>query len=357
MLEAGQLESIYSTKISTPANWDLSYQIIYLPEEGEWVQQGDTVLIFDAKQIERELAGKQKELERLEESLHETRLTNQQTIRDIEISISSLEMQEEIVQDRVEQSRYNSDVEQKDAELELKKTRLNLEKQQESLAAQQILNQNSEGEVLLKMEQIRLEIEQSERMISDMYITAPKNGLIVYATNWGTNEKVRIGDSVQPQQPVLEIPDLENMRVRLGINEVDRPRLAEGIPAELIIEAYPDTVFSGRVSFVSRIVDFDYNISDVKAYNVFVDIHSGQNFRLKPGLSARVMLLKELPDRVWRVPSWCVFQQGDRFWLETVSGSDLNIGLVTMSNGFAFVHGDLRTEMNLRPNQILSVEE
>jgi len=357
MLEAGQLESIHSTVIMTPTNWDLSYQIIYLPEEGTWVQEGDTVVIFDAKQIERELTGKQKELERLQESLQETRLTNQQNIRNLETAIGNLEMQEEIVQNQVEQSRYNSEVEQKSAELELKKTRLNLEKQRESLAAQQILNQNAESEVLLKIKQIRLEIEQSERMISDMYITAPKNGLIVYAINWSTDEKARIGESMRPQSPVLEIPDLENMRVRLGINEVDRPRLAEGIPAELIIEAYPDTVFSGRVSFVSKIVDFDYSISDVKVYNVFVDIHSGQNFRLKPGLSARVTLFEEHPDRLWRVPSWCVFQKGNRFWLETVSGSAYPIDLVTMASGFAFVRGELRADMNLRPNQTLSAEE
>ncbi|MBC8490930.1 MAG: hypothetical protein H8D42_00025, partial [Candidatus Marinimicrobia bacterium] len=110
--EAGELESVNSIVISAPGKWDLSYQIVYLPDEGAMVAEGDTVVIFDTKQVELQLEESIKQLESYEQELQGKELSNMLTIQEIKNSMLSLEIQEEINLNRLEQAKYNSDVEQ-----------------------------------------------------------------------------------------------------------------------------------------------------------------------------------------------------------------------------------------------------
>jgi len=352
--ETGELESQNSIIISAPSDWHLSYQIIYMPDEGVMVSEGDTVIIFDTKQIELDLEGNQKELERLAESLKEMTLQNELTIQELKTSIANSQIQEEITLSLLEQAQYNSETDRKNAELELTKTRLTLVNQGEALEAQYILNKNSENEIRLKMDQVQGKISQNQRMIDDMYIVAPKNGLVVYFVQRNRNaEKVRVGDSVTPQTPILQIPDLDNMRAIIHLNEVDRPYVEEGIPAEVMVEAYPDTVFSGQVSFVSKIVGYESQYNDLKTYNVYVDIHSPANYRLKPGLSVRVRLMTARLDDVYRVSGWCLFREPNGYYVRTVKNDAVRVELVKLADGQAYVRGELTENLLLVANQEL----
>ena len=93
----GELESVNSTGIATPSNWNLQFQIVYLPKEGTFVHEGDTVVIFDTKQVESQLLESQKKLEKYQQELEEVLLRNQQEIKNRKHEIRSLEIQEKIV--------------------------------------------------------------------------------------------------------------------------------------------------------------------------------------------------------------------------------------------------------------------
>jgi len=341
--EAGELESVNSIVISAPGKWDLSYQIVYLPDEGAMVAEGDTVVIFDTKQVELQLDESIKQFESYEQELRGKELSNKLTIQEIKNSMLSLEIQEEINLNRLEQAKYNSDVEQKDAALELEKTRTNIERRCEALQAQYILNRNSENEIKLKIDQTRSKIDLNRKIIREMYITSPKDGLVVYYKQGhrGRNgEKIKLGDTVRPQSPILKIPDPNNMMLIVDLNEVDRAFVTERIPAEIVVEAYPDTVFTGYVSYISNIVDYDYSISNSKCYTVNVKINSNANFRLKPGLSAIATLFIQRLTDSYRIPSWCLFEEDDRYYLISNRSKMYPVDLIMLSHGNAYIKGN-----------------
>ena len=355
--EAGELESVNSTVISAPGKWDLSYQIVYLPEEGAMVAEGDTVVIFDTKQVELRLDESVTLLESFEQELRGKELSNRLTIQEIKNSMLSFEIQEKINQNRLEQAKYNSDVEQKDAALELEKTRKNIERQSEALQAQYILNRNAENEIKLKIDQTRSKIDLNRKIIQDMFITSPKDGLVVYYKQGrrGRNgEKIKLGDTVRPQSPILKIPDPNNMMVIVDLNEVDHAFVSEGIAAEIVVEAYPDTVFKGHVSYISKIVDYDYSISNTKCYIMNVNIDSRENFRLKPGLSAIVTLFIQQLANSYRIPSWCLFEEDNQYYLISNRSKMYPVDLIMLSHGNAYIKGNFTLNQRFIANNQLS---
>ncbi len=358
--EAGELESVNSTVISAPGKWDLSYQIVYLPEEGAMVAEGDTVVIFDAKQVELQLEESIKQLESYEQELRGKELSNKLTIQEMKNSLLSLEIQEEINLNRLEQAKYNSDIEQKDAALELEKTRVNVERQSEALQAQYILNRNAENEIRFKIDQTRSKIDLNRKIIQDMFITSPKDGLVVYYKQGHRGrggEKIKLGDTVRPQSPILKIPDPNNMMVIVDLNEVDRAFVSEGIAAEIVVEAYPDTVFNGHVSYISKIVDYDYSISNTKCYIMNVIIDSRENFRLKPGLSAIVTLFIQRLANSYRIPSWCLFEDDEQYYLISNRSKIYPVDLIMLSHGNAYIKGNFTLNQRFIANNQLNDHE
>ncbi len=348
---SGELGSKNSTNIKTPGNWSLNYKIIYLPDEGSWVEKGDTVVIFDKQEIEKKLEEMSQAYEQLEKSLIEQQLTNEQQISDLENSIRSLKIQKKLVLNNLEQSKYNSESDQKSAELELKKVNLNIEKTIQSLKSTTIVNENSESETKLQIQQYEQRIDEYNDMLKGMYITAPRSGLIVYHRTGrrGKGPKVKIGDSIRPSRVVLKIPDLNNMIAKIDLNEVDISKVKEGQPARIRVLAYPDTCFSGSLSYISKIAD-EQEDSKLRVYPIEIDIDSKKNYRLKPGLTVKVNLTISQQDNSFSIPSWCLFKRNETFFVRTKK-DEIKVDLLTISDGQAFIRAPLDTNMVLIENR------
>jgi multidrug resistance efflux pump len=327
---------------------------VYLPEEGSLVQEGDTAIVFDTKQVESRLDESNKELEKTEAELREVRLSNTQNIAEIQTGIESLQIQKNIILTQLERARYNSALEQKEVELELAKVDLSNIRENQNLESQFVLNRNAENEIQLRIQQIKTTIEMNRRMISDMYITAPKSGLVIYLNQGGgrrrgRGEKTRLGDSVMPRTAILSIPDLGSMRAVIDLNEVDYPYIRVGQRAKIVVEAYPDTVFSGEVVYVSRIVDYDEQVI-IKTYTVEVNIHSKEDFRLKPGLSAQVTIFTDSLTNAFSIPTWCLFNVDGIFCVKDNREEQIPVKVMGWSDGIAYVEGALATDLKLQAN-------
>ncbi len=59
--------------------------------------------------------------------------------------------------------------------------------------------------------------------------------------------EIREGTQVQAGQPVFQVIDLQNMRVKAEVEESDIPRVKKGQPVTIMLDAYPEKRFTGRV--------------------------------------------------------------------------------------------------------------
>lgn len=343
---SGELSSENPTYIKVPGNWNLTYQIVYLPEEGEWVEKGDTVVIFDTKEVDKKLDEVLQNSEQQEKKLIETKLRNQQTISDIENQMKILNIQKKITINKLEQSKYNSVDRQQHADLELKKVEVNIIKIDQSMKSQIILNTNSENELILGIEQSHSRINDYKKILKAMFIVAPKAGIIVYHKT-GT-VKVKIGDTIRPRRTVLQIPDLNNMLVKIDLNEVDLSKIKLNQKANFEVLAYPDSVFSGKVIFISKIADENKD-SNLRIYPIDIKVQGQKNYRLKPGLTVKLDLIIDNLMESFSIPSYCLFFEQGKFFVKTKS-KVISVEIVKIYDGKAFIKGLLNTEMQLIEN-------
>ncbi len=103
------------------------------------------------------------------------------------------------------------------------------------------------------------------------------------------------------QAPVLFViaQDLRKMRVLADIDEADVGKLAEGMGAEVRVDAFPGEKFNGIVSQVRYSPN---NVSGVVTYSAVIDVDNPE-IKLRPGMTATVTIQTAEAKGVTRVPN------------------------------------------------------
>ena len=80
-------------------------------------------------------------------------------------------------------------------------------------------------------------------------------------------------------EPLVVLSDTSTIRVRAFVEELDAPRVAVGMPAQITADGLPDTTFIGRVIAISPRMetksihaDRPYELYDTKVREVFVEL-------------------------------------------------------------------------------------
>lgn len=152
-------------------------------------------------------------------------------------------------------------------------------------------------------------------------IRAERPGLVVYGSaeqnsqsyRGNNQEPIQVGATVRERQPILTIPDLTEMAVRVNIHESVVQRVGEGQTVNIRVDAFPDLALTGFVSKVAVVADSGNSFMnpDLKVYPSMVTI-DGTHDWLRPGMSAQVEILVErLEDAVY-VPLQAVTYYGDQ---------------------------------------------
>lgn len=83
--------------------------------------------------------------------------------------------------------------------------------------------------------------------------------------------------------PAIQIVDLSELRVEVSISDTDVARVREGLPAEIRVDAVPETVFTGEVTYIAPTATV---VGNVRTYLVRISVTDQAG--LRAGMSARV---------------------------------------------------------------------
>ena len=151
---------------------------------------------------------------------------------------------------------------------------------------------------------------EAEKQLEKTVIRAPQAGLAVLKETYREGElrKPRIGDTVLRNQPLLFLPDITQMLVKVLIREVDLHKIAVGKTAETRVDAYPDLALIGEVSFIGVLAERRQEVrGGEKYFRVHVDILD-EDSRLRPGMTARVRIIAQArKEKVLTLPIQAVF--------------------------------------------------
>lgn len=146
----------------------------------------------------------------------------------------------------------------------------------------------------LALERIQREVAAAEEMIDALTMKAPADGTVIVGDHW-EGRKLQVGDELQVGHTLVRMPDLRQMRIKAWLSDVDDGRIAPGMPAEIVLDVFPDRVFAGEIL---EIAPMAREVSERSLRRVFqvslaLDLPQGIDDELRPGLSARVEVIAQ----------------------------------------------------------------
>lgn len=186
-------------------------------------------------------------------------------------------------------------VELRNTELVLARAKKLLEAQLQAQSEYDTAKANRDG-AAAAVEQSTAALRQAETNLAYTRILSPIDGVVV-------DRQYDIGQTVAAsfQAPVLFTiaQDLTKMQVLTNIDEADIGRVKEGQEASFSVDAFPDRPFRGKVSQIRL---SPQTVQNVVTYPVLLDV-ANPELRLRPGMTANVLVPVDRRDDVLRVPN------------------------------------------------------
>jgi HlyD family secretion protein len=132
-------------------------------------------------------------------------------------------------------------------------------------------------------------LEQSQTVVNEGELRAPADSMVVHRF-------AEPGQLVTPGQPTLTLAFLDRLYVRTFVPEIVRGRVRPGIDADVIVDAYKDKTFKGKVAEIARDAEFTPKQVETRAervnlvYAAKVDLVGGWNEPLDLGQPAEVII-------------------------------------------------------------------
>ncbi len=204
--------------------------------------------------------------------------------------------------------RYSSEAQRKITELQLKIARIEKNKLQKKLESLKIINASELRKLNLRIKQSENMVEMMNQRMKLLTIVAPQDGLALRGYSPMGTGKLKEGDVVYEGMPLVEIPDLTQMRVKIIADESSYKRIQPGQKVQYTFDAIPGNFASGTISMKTPVGNPVSRNSKVKMFDIIASIDTCQTIP-GPGLSAncRVRLL-ELGDTLV-VPNVTIFEE------------------------------------------------
>jgi len=318
----GELEATQSIAVKSPETSLWQLRITYMAEEGSFVEKGQPILDFDNSS----LAAQHRELEtqildaRTQIVAKKAELAS--ALKDLEIELAEKEYEND--RTRVEASvdpEVMSAKEYSERTLAWEKAQTSLK---ETLDRMDLTKDRGKAEVdVLEINLAKLEgdLQKAADHLDLLSIKAPADGLIVYERRQGTTLRFQEGDSCWPGQNVMQLPDLNEMKVVFSVSEVDAPLLSEEMPVEVSLDAFPGRRLMGKIANIPSMAVRREDDSKLRIFKVTAMLEETWVGEMKPGMSVRGRIELDRKSGAPVVARNAVRFDGTDYWLDAAAGA------------------------------------
>jgi len=189
-----------------------------------------------------------------------------------------------------------------------------------------------ESEVEAKRRQLESRQERlakAQRQLQMCVITAPKEGLVVYASSlqsgryWrGDDQAPQIGTELRRKETVIVLPDTSQMKASVKVNEALSGKIQTGQKAVVMSDAVPDTPISGEVLRVGVLAEsYGWRDPNRRDYTVEIELADGNDLGLKPSMRCKADIYVGRVDDALYAPIQAVFRKGAVAYVYVPDGS------------------------------------
>ena len=217
-------------------------------------------------------------------------------------------------------AQLESDVSQSEMALERirRSTRANIVQAEAQLLARE-----------LELNRQKTRLEKIKDQITKSTITAPTDGLVIYATSagnrWrGNTEPLQEGQEVFERQELIYLPTADTFIAEVKIHETYLKKIFMGLPVRVRIDALPGQIFMGKITKIAPLPDAQsmFMNPDLKVYNTNVEIEGGDGI-LKSGMNCEAEIIIEQHQDAIYIPIQCVVRISGKPVVYVKKGDDL----------------------------------
>ena len=286
-----QLESLQNVNIGPPnisRMWQ--YKIQKIARENKLVQPGDVLLKFDGQDLRNRLLTRQSELDAAKKELEKLLLEDAAREEDLRLALAEADMNTDIAKRKVE----ITDVSR--SEIERRKQQADYAiAQVRSAQAQQRLDEHKTRRVVNQQVQearitsFQSKVDEIKASIDKLTIKSPSAGIVVIKTN-GDGDKHAVGDTVFMGASLIEIPSLENLAIKMEVDEADTNKVFIGQTVEVVLNNYPERSFTGAITSKGQAYRQKSTRNQKIVFDVWITLDNLDNDIMRPGMQANVTI-------------------------------------------------------------------
>jgi multidrug resistance efflux pump len=209
----------------------------------------------------------------------------------------------------------------------LRRTTVEHQKAVDLLASRRTAVAAERRNLQLRIEKAHRDISTAERAIEELVLRAPRDGIIVIRDIPWEGRKLQTGDTVFVGMAIAMLPDVSTMRVKAALADVDDSKIAVGMPVTVTLDAFPNVPFTGKISAISAVAQESRRQSLRRQFEVLVALDRLDTERMRPGLSARIVVRRLNQPRTLLAPRAAIdFAGTPKVYLASGQTKDVKLG-------------------------------
>lgn len=321
LYEEGEIEAVQSINIVAPLiSWRYgNLKITELVRDGEEVNAGDTLIVFDPSEVLKGIVEAESSLE-IAKAEYERMIAQQESdLEELRAGYEVARISHEISKIRFESAMHESEIRKKEIQLNLDKAEIALERAKEQIDNRIKIQKEEIKQKNLSIQQFQSRLDEAHETLEKLSVVTPSSGIAILSRNWSSGNKFQIGDQCWGGFPIIQLPDLSSLKATVRINEVDVAKIEKGLAVEVKPDAFSDSIFSGTVNSIANLAVNKEGSSRIKVFPVEILLNQSDK-NLLPGLTVSCRIIIDQVTDVLYIPLDALRVEGDLHYVYKKNG-------------------------------------
>ncbi len=287
----GEIRAARGEELAVPHLPQWQTTIKWIAADGAETKKGERVVELDNSTFSTSLDAKRQAVSEAQQQLQQ---------KDAEWKADTLDKQLDVERKRADydKTKLDADVPREivsardynDRQIKFKRAGVEFAKAVDVLKSQRTSVKSDRDNLLLALQKAQRELSIADRAIEELILRAPRDGIVVIRDHPWEGRRLQEGDGVFIGLALAQFPDMSSLQIEADLADVDDGRIGAGMPATIVLDAYPNMSFPGRVASISAVAQESNRTSLRRSFRVIISLDGLDAARMRPGLSARVVV-------------------------------------------------------------------
>lgn len=302
----GVVEPIHFTTIMCPMN--VNGSITFIVEDGTYVNAGDVVCIIEDTNNETNYDNLQDLLEATTAELSRKKADLQMQNALLEAQVKNNEADTEIANLDSLQFRFASPIQRRVSELQLESASIEKKRLEQRVQTLKIINDSEIKSIEINLRRIASRLETAKEILESLTVRAPASGLAIVSESRRSGEKLKVGDDVWNNMPLVIIPEMNEMKVKMRVTETDFKYISENDSVSYTFNAMPENWAFGKITKMLPVGQAYSRDSKLKFFEVEASVDSILEMP-EPGFTANSRVIVNYINDTITVPLVAIFDE------------------------------------------------